>query len=57
MSLWPRTITLRRENSASYLKILEGKTLLTMVTLYVFFYALTGQNLTGEFIRKIYAAT
>ena len=29
----------------------------TLVTLYVQFYALIGQNLTGEFMRKIYAAS
>ena len=29
---------------------------LALVTLYVQFYALIGQNLTGEFMRKIYAA-
>ena len=34
-----------------------GRPLLTMVTLYVYFYALFGQNLTGEFMRKIYAAS
>ena len=28
-----------------------------LVTLYVQFYALIGQNLTGEFMRKIYAAS
>ena len=28
-----------------------------LVTLYVHFYALIGQNLTGEFMRKIYAAS
>ena len=27
-----------------------------LVTLYVQFYALIGQNLTGEFMQKIYAA-
>ena len=27
-----------------------------LVTLYVQFYALIGQNLTGEFTRKMYAA-
>ena len=28
-----------------------------LVTLYVQFYALIGQNLTGEFMRKTYAAS
>ena len=51
------------ENSASYYR--QGRqlllTLLTMVTRWSRstsnFYALIGQNLTGEFIRKIYAAS
>ena len=56
-------IDLGRENSASYYR--QGRqlllTLLTMVTRWSRstsnFYALIGQNLTGEFIRKIYAAS
>ena len=28
-----------------------------LVTLYIYFYALIGENLTGEFMRKIYAAS
>ena len=51
------------ENSASYYR--QGRqlllTFLTMVTRWSRstsnFYALIGQNLTGEFIRKIYAAS
>ena len=54
---------LGRENSASYYR--QGRqlllTLLTMVTRWSRstsnFYALIGQNLTGEFMRKIYAAS
>ena len=54
---------LGRENSASYYR--QGRqlllTLLTMVTRWSRstsnFYALIGQNLTGEFMRKIYTAS
>ena len=54
---------LGRENSASYYR--QGKqlllTLLTMVTRWSpstsNLYALIGQNLTGEFVRKIYTAS
>ena len=54
---------LGRENSASYYR--QGRqlllTLLTMVTRSSRsasnFYALIGQNLTGEFMRKIYTAS
>ena len=56
-------IDLGRENSVSYYR--QGRqlllTLLTMVTRLSCstsnFYALIGQNLTGEFMRKIYAAS
>ena len=51
------------ENSASYYR--QGRqlllTLLTMITRWSRsssnFYAVIGQNLTGEFMRKIYAAS
>ena len=51
---------LGRENSASNLKMQAGRRpFLTMVTRWSRstsnFYALIGQNLTGEFMRKIYA--
>ena len=50
-----------RENSASYLKIEAGKTFLTQVTRSSrstpSCYALIGQNVTSEFMRKIYAAS
>ena len=54
-----------RENSASCLKIQAGKTDAfhfshhshALITLHVQFYALIGQNLTDEFMRKIYAAS
>ena len=56
---------LGRENSASYLKLQAGKTdafhlshhSQALVTLYVHFYVLIGQNLTGEFMQKIYTAS
>ena len=67
MSLWPRTIKiliqtdLGRENSTSLLKIQAGRPFLTMDTRWSRcasnFYSLIGQNLTGEFKRKIYAAS
>ena len=67
MSLWPTLLgfwlqtDLGRKNSASFLKIQAGKTFSyhghALVTLYVQFYALIGQNLTSEFIRKIYVAS
>ena len=51
---------LGRENSASYLKIQAGRPFLTRVTRWSRstsnFYALIGQNVTGEFMRKIYEA-
>ena len=56
-------IDLGRENSASYYR--QGRqlllTLLAMITRWSRsssnFYAVIGQNLTGEFMRKIYAAS
>ena len=62
LKFWFQT-DLGRENSASYYR--QGRqlllTLLTMVTRWSRstsnFYALIGQNLTGEFTRKIYAAS
>ena len=71
MSLWPRTIRiwfqtdLGRENSASYLKTQAGNTCSyhghALVTRWSRstsnFYALIGQNLTGEFMWKVYAAS
>ena len=65
MSLWPSTgadwTYLGPENSASYLKIQAGKTFSyhghALVTLYVQFLCSDWSNLTGEFMRKIYAAS
>ena len=62
LKFWFKT-DLGPENSASYYR--QGRqlllTLLTMVTRWSRstsnFYALIGQNLTGEFMRKIYAAS
>ena len=58
LRFWFQTY-LGHENSASYLKLQAGKTFSyhghALVTLYV--YALIGQNLTGECMRKIYAAS
>ena len=49
---------LGRENSASYLKIQAGKDLfLPWSRSTSNFHALIGQILTGEFMRKIYAAS
>ena len=60
LKFWFQT-NLARKNSASYLEIQAGKTFSceghALVTLYVTFDALIGQNLTGEFMRKIYAAS
>ena len=57
---WFKT-DLGRKNSASYLKIKAGKTFLNMVTRLSrstsSFHALIGQNLTGEFMWKFYAAS
>ena len=54
---------LGRENSASYYRQ-ERQLLLSFVTIVTpwsrstsKFYSLVGQNLTGEFMRKIYAAS
>ena len=64
MSQWPPLLRfwfqtdLGHENSASYLKIQVGKTFsLPWSRSKSNFHALIGQNLTGEFIRKIYAAS
>ena len=62
LKFWFQT-DLERENSASYYR--QGRqlllTLLTMITRWSCslsnFYAVIGQNLTGEFMRKIYAAS
>ena len=52
---------LGRENSASFLKIQAGRPFLTMVTRWSRstsnFCTLIGQNLIGEFIRKIHTAS
>ena len=62
LTFWFQT-DLGRENSASYLKIQaeEDRCFSTIVTRWSRFtsnfYALIGQNLTGEFMRKIYAAS
>ena len=52
---------LGRENSASFYKYRPGRPFLTMVKHWSRsmsnFYALIGQNLTGELMRKIYAAS
>ena len=62
LKFWFQT-DLGRENSASYYR--QGRqfllTLLTMITRWSRYssnyYAVIGQNLTGEFMRKIYAAS
>ena len=64
LRFWFQTY-LGHENSASYWKIqagkMRGRPFLTTVTRWSRstsnFYALIGQNLTGEFMRKIYAAS
>ena len=62
LTFWFQT-DLGRENSASYLKIQaeEDRCFSTIVTRWSRFtsnfYALIGQNLTGESMRKIYAAS
>ena len=56
---------LGRENSASYLKMQEGKTdgfqfsqdSHALVTLHVQFLCLDWSNLTGEFMRKIHTTS
>ena len=60
LRFWFQT-NLGLETSASYLKIQAGKTFSyqghALVTLFTSnFSALIGQNLTGELMRKIYAA-
>ena len=64
MSLWPRTIKILISNWSRTRKFSQflkntggGRPFLTMVTLYVNFYALIGQNLTDGFMRKIYVAS
>ena len=56
LRFWFQTY-LGHENSASYLKTRRGRPFVTMVTRWSrfmsIFYALIGQNLTGEFMRKI----
>ena len=67
MSLWPRTIRIlisnwprKRKFSQFFQKYRRGRLYLTMVTRWSRstsnFYTLIGQNLTGEFMRKNYAA-
>ena len=60
LGFWFQT-DLGRENSASFFKNRRGRPFLTMVTRWSRstsnFYALIGQNLTGEFMWKIYAAS
>ena len=59
LRFWFQT-DLGRENSASFLKILKGRPFLPSTRVghsASNFYALIGQNLTGEFMRKIYAAS
>ena len=61
LRFWFQT-DLGRKNSASFfLKYRRGRLFLTMVTCWsrstFNFYALIGQNLTGELMRKIYAAS
>ena len=55
LRLWFQT-DLRRENSATYLKIQVGKTFSYHLDALITsnFYALIFQNLTGEFMRKTY---
>ena len=68
MSLWPRTIKIlisnwppTRKLSQSFKKNRRGRPSLTIVTRWSRstsnFYVLIGQNLTGEFMRKIYVAS
>ena len=68
MSLWPRTIRTvisnwprTRKFSQFFQKYRRERPFLTMVTRWSRsrsnFYALIGQNLTGEFMRKIHAAS
>ena len=68
MSLWPRTIRIvisnwprTRKFSQFFKKYRRGRPFLTMVTHWSRsrsnFYALIGQNLTGEFMQKIHTAS
>ena len=67
MSLWPRTTRILISNwpltrkFSQFFKNTGGEDLFchghALVTLYVQFFALIGHNLTGEIIRKIYAAS
>ena len=68
MSLWPRTIRIvisnwprTRKFSQFFEKYRRGRPFLTMVTHWSRsrsnFYALIGQNLTGEFMQKIHTAS
>ena len=68
MSLWPRTVKIlisswprTRKFSHFFKKYRRGRPFLTMVTRWSRFTSnfctLIGQNLTGEFMRKIYAAS
>ena len=60
LRFWFQT-DLGRENSAMFFKYMRGRPFLTMVTRWSRstsnFCTLIGQNLTGEFMRKIYAAS
>ena len=60
LEFWQQT-DLGRQNSASFLKVRRERPFLTMVTRWsratFKFYALIGQNLTDEFMRKVYAAS
>ena len=60
LRFWFQT-DLRRENSAMFFKYMRGRPFLTMVTRWSRStsnsYTLIGQKLTGEFMRKIYAAS
>ena len=67
MSLWSRTVKIlisnwpRTRKFNHFFKYRRGRTFLTMVTRWSRstsnFYTLIGQKLTGEFMRKIYAAS
>ena len=60
LRFWFQT-DLGRQNSASFLKVRRERPFLTMVTRWsratFKFYALIGQNLTDEFMRRVYAAS
>ena len=61
MSLWPTTTRISISNWPRTWKYGQARPYLTMVTRWsrftCNFYTLIGQNLTGEFIRKNYAAS